>query len=996
MIEWKNKGLQLLCRAVLLGAAVATLGAFQVASAQGIDDADDEVIEEVVVTGYRASIIAAREAKRMSDSISDAIVAEDIGKSTDSNIAEALSRVTGISIQSEDGIGLTVTVRGIDPNLNMVMMNGVELGSSGDGRAVDLSAFSADMLSKIEVVKTANASHNEGSLGGTINLTTKRPLSRGKDRVTTEVEWRSTDFDGEDNFKVSLGLNKKFADDRFGIAATVVQDNQFRRSDSFSSFDWRIDSYLDPVSLQTGQTLPGRVYGVAPRASVQRIKAFQRDNTTANVVFQFQPTDTSDFYLDLTYSNLDMVTDLFQLQAKNWHANNPTADTPNPGRPIPGTAIFDEDTQTYVFGQSDRVVSFLQNRHVEEERETITATLGGSLDVGPWTMDARVSHMDLSQDLPIWHQINFQRVIGNPAPTVPSGFSCGMEIDPATNDVTPGGTQVGTPGTCGILFGTWWDINDPDSGPRLAQARVNGRTVNDEATSLFLDFSYDDTKDNDIGGVLGDFLSLFTSVEFGGKYSDRSKDRFQNDVSAATEIDAGNNVPISQYANPFPFSDPWLGGEGAPGSVTDWIVPDIAESFAFLWPSGVPGTSPNPLQTWDVSEEVVALYLMANFESGNGKLFGNIGVRHVDTVVDATGNSGITFRPPRPTYFTLLDSDCTSVQGGNCFVETPVNESKRYSQWLPSLNINYLLSDDMMLRLGLSKTMARPSFNDLRPNGNLDIRSFSESTFKGGNPLLNPLVSNNIDLSFEWYFGEANLLAAALFYKDMQDFVFTKTILRQYENPFTGEPFRDETQGLGPDGQFPFAEIQTTTAVNGAAAEIRGLELAYQHTFDDLLPWGGLGVVFNYTYTDSEADYDAREGELDPYNGYPLINTSENTYNATVFFENDRVAARLAYNWRSERLVSPAARQMSTWADATGSLDASFNIYLTDRVSLTGNAVNLTDEVPRLFQTVAFVNGNQPGVVVEGNAFDSSIYDGRTQNLNYYGRTFRLGVRVAF
>jgi TonB-dependent receptor len=686
-----------------------------------------------------------------------------------------------------------------------------------------------------------------------------------------------------------------------------------------------------------------------------------------------------------------MVTDLLQLQSKNWHANNPTAGTPNPGRPIPGTAILDEDTQTYVFSLSDRTVSFLQNRHVEEERETLTATLGGSLDVGRLNIDARLSHMDLSQDLPIWHQVNFQNRIGNPAPTVPSGFSCGMEIDPATNALTPGGTQVGTPGTCGILFGTWWPIDDPDQGPRLAQARVNGREVNDEATSAFLDFSYDLDNTN-----IGDIASTFTSVEFGVKYSDRTKDRFQNDVSAATEVAAGNQNAISNFASPFPYSDPWLGGEAGPGSVTQWIVPDIGASFDFLFPSGIPGTSPNPLQTWEVSEEVVALYVMVNFENANGKLFGNAGVRYVDTQIDAAGNSGITFRPPRPTYFTLLDSDCTSIQGQNCFVESPVNDSKSYSELLPSLNLNYVTSDDSLLRMAISRTMARPSFNDLRPNGNLDIRSFSESTFRGGNPLLNPLVSDNFDVSWEWYFGESNLLAAALFYKDMKDFVFTSTFVRQYDNPFTGEPFRDETQGLGPDGQFPFAEIVSTAAINGSAAEILGLELTYQQTFDDLLPWGGLGVLLNYTYADSEADYDDREGELDPYDAYPLLNTSEHTYNATVFFENERVAARLAYNWRSERLIAPDSRQMSTWADAIGSLDASFNINLTENVSLTGNAVNLTDEFPRQFQTVAFVNGNQPGVVVEGDALGNSLYEGRTSRLNYYGRTYRLGVRVTF
>jgi TonB-dependent receptor len=234
MKELKNRAWQLTCRAAALGSAVVLTGAFapQIAAAQ---EGDAAPMEEIIATGYRSSIIAAREAKRMSESISDSIMSEDIGKSTDENIAEALNRVTGITIQGEAGIGQTVTVRGLDPNLNLVSLNGVVLGSADDGRSVDLSAYSADMLSQIEVVKTASASQNEGSLGGAVNLTTVRPLARNWERITGEVQWRSTDFDGDDDFKASVGLSQKFADDRFGIAATIIQDNQFRRADLFDA-----------------------------------------------------------------------------------------------------------------------------------------------------------------------------------------------------------------------------------------------------------------------------------------------------------------------------------------------------------------------------------------------------------------------------------------------------------------------------------------------------------------------------------------------------------------------------------------------------------------------------------------------------------------------------------------------------------------------------------------------------------------------------------------
>jgi TonB-dependent receptor len=985
-----------LCAIALMFASPAvTLGQEATETDAQADDAEDKLVEEVVVTGFKQSIKMARDAKMGSDAISDSLMAEDIGKSTDENIAEALNRVTGITIQGADGIGQTVTVRGIDPNLNLIQLNGVTLGSADDGRAVDLSTFSADMLSQIEVVKTSSANQNEGSLGGSINLTTARPLARKTNRYTGETQWRSTDFDGEDDYKISLGLSHKFKDERWGVAATVVSDNQYRRTDTYTTFDWRIDSYVDPTSLQTGETLSGRVYGAQPRFSVQQVRGVDRENFNANVVLQFQPTDTIDLYLDVSVANLDVTTDFYQLQGKNWHANNPTAGNGgNPGRPMPGTAILDEETQTFIFSQSRRIASLNQARYTEEERDSLTMTLGGTFDLtDSLTMEARLNSMNLEQSFPVWNQVNFQGVPSN-TPNFPlSGFSCGVEVDPVSNDPTPGGTQVGTRDMCGWLFGAWWPIDNPELGPNLAQVRVPGREVEDDATSFFVDFDYKLDK------------GWLSSLEFGGKWSEQTKDRFATSVgiNASTTPGYGGVTTIAEMSKPFPFSDNWLGPEIRPGQRGTWIVPDIDLVFATLWPDGIPATQPNPIQTWDISEDVWAAYAQLNFASDNGKWSGNVGLRYVDTQIEGNGTSGYTFRSVWPTYFEIdPDTDCSSIAGSVCFVEVPVQEKNDYSELLPSVTFNYLLKDDMMLRFAASKSMARPSFNQIRPNGDVNIPSSGggfEPTFKGGNTLLNPLVSTNFDISWEWYFGDSSLLSAALFYKDLEDFVFESTQLRQFPNPIDppGGLLRDESQGLDETGQFPIANVISTIPVNGASADILGLELSYQQNFD-MLPgfWGGFGTVLNYTYTDSEADYTDAEGELDPYEGYPFLNTSEHSFNTTMFWENERSSFRLAYTWRDDYLVSPTQLQMSTWADSWESLDFSFSYQINDWLALTGAAVNLTDFSPSQFQTIAFVNANQPGVTPEGNAFSGSVYDQRTNNLQYYGRNYRLGLRVTF
>ena len=959
-------------------------------------DAEEGLLEEVVVTGFRHSIKMARDAKMGSDAISDSLMAEDIGKSTDENIAEALNRVTGITIQGADGIGQTVTVRGIDPNLNLIQLNGVTLGSADDGRAVDLSTYSADMLSQIEVLKTSNASQNEGSLGGTINLTTARPLARKENRYTGEVQWRSTNFDGGNDYKLSLGAIHKFSDERWGIAATVVSDNQYRRTDTYTTFDWRIDSYVDPTSLQTGETLPGRVYGAQPRFSVQQVRGVDRENFNANVVLQFQPTDSVDLYLDVSVANLDITTDFYQLQGKNWHANNPTAGNGgNPGRPLPGTAILDEENQTFIFSQSRRIASLNQARYTEEERDTVTATLGGIFNLSDrLTMDARLNSMQLEQSFPVWQQVNFQGVPTNTPNDPLSGFSCGVEVDLPSNDPTPGGTQVGARDMCATLYGAWWPIDNPELGPLLNQVRVPGREVKDEATSFFLDFNYNLDK------------GWLSSLEFGGKWSEQTKDRFSTSVGISAKSTPGYEdvIPIAEMSKPFPFSDNWLGPEIRPGQRGSWIVPDIDQVFAALFPDGVPPVQPNPIETWQASEDVWATYVQLNFASDDDRWSGNVGLRYVDTQVGGIGTSGYTFRSVYPTYFELdPDTDCSSIAGNVCFVEVPVEEEKSYSEFLPSFTLNYMLKDDMMLRFAATKTMARPTFNQIRPNGNVNIPSSGggfETTFKGGNTQLDPLVSNNFDISWEWYFGESGLVSAALFYKDLKNFVFESTQLRQFPNPIDppGGLLRDESQGIDEaTGQFPIADVISTIPVNGATAEILGLELSYQQNFD-MLPgfWGGFGTVLNYTYTDSEADYTDAEGEIDPYAGYPFLNTSKHSVNATAFWENDRASFRLAYTWRDGYLVSPTQLQMSTWANSRESLDFSFSFQINKWLALTGAAVNLTDFSPSQYQTIAFVNSNQPGVTPEGNAFSGSVYDQRTNNLQYYGRNYRLGLRITF
>ena len=228
--------------ASLLSAAsmMVLLSAAPAAFAQDTVVTDEE--DTVVATGIRQSLKDARDLKRDAEKIIDAIAAEDIGKSTDDNIAEALQRVTGVSINRSNGEGTTVSVRGVDANLNNITLNGVTVTTaSGDvrnndsGQAVDLSVFSSNLLSKIEVVKTPSADDDEGSLGAAIRLSTFKPLGVRKDRRILDIQGRMNDLKGDNIFedgRIGLSLSEKFAGDTIGVAVIASHEENSGRVDT--------------------------------------------------------------------------------------------------------------------------------------------------------------------------------------------------------------------------------------------------------------------------------------------------------------------------------------------------------------------------------------------------------------------------------------------------------------------------------------------------------------------------------------------------------------------------------------------------------------------------------------------------------------------------------------------------------------------------------------------------------------------------------------------
>ena len=279
---------------------------------------DMEVIE---VTGLKGSLKKSINDKRFAKNIVDTINAEDIGKSTDQNIADALGRVTGVTVVSNDGEGTQITVRGADANQNSITLNGQTLTSTDFSQAVDLSSFSADILSKLEVVKTPSADHDEGSLGATINLVTVRPLNQSENVRSVTLQGRYNDFSEKTNHKIQVALSEKFLDDTLGVAITAYDESNAYRKDQYSADNFvESQEYAQAVD-QNGNIISG-VKVIEPSVASYELHQNESNRYGASLGIQYLPGDTTEIMFDATYSKQELVRTYDAVQAKSF-ANNP-------------------------------------------------------------------------------------------------------------------------------------------------------------------------------------------------------------------------------------------------------------------------------------------------------------------------------------------------------------------------------------------------------------------------------------------------------------------------------------------------------------------------------------------------------------------------------------------------------------------------------------------------------------------------------------------------
>ncbi|MAN50399.1 MULTISPECIES: TonB-dependent receptor [unclassified Marinimicrobium] len=838
------------------------------------DESSSTLLEEVVVKGIRGSLSENLDRKREADTFIDVIVAEDIGKLPDDNLAETLQRVPGIQVEREDGEGVNVTIRGI--RNNRVEVNGRTL-LSPFGRGTNagiMNYFPSEIVGSVRTTKVLTADMTDGALGGTIDIKTRKPLDRKGFWGGASVEGTHSSLNDDQGVKLSAQASNSFANDTMGVMFGVVHEDRPITEDRFySNGDWRQGPpYSNPDNNVLDITDP---YYYQYDLRYQR-KEEDREKSAVNGSFQWKPADNLDFNADLLYAEYDYA------RSRSWAGIilDKTLDNYDPG--------------TIVVDENDARVAGTLNTKVESNHERYQGAdsfLTGGLNVawvGESGLEVFAEYAFGESETTRDQQFIQLYTYGEDGSGVPINF------DIRATDIA----SVEIP-----------DLSNPDDF--TASTFYDSRNINEASEDSFrLDATYP---------MEGFFTSIKAGLRYSsitavtaeyGKYGVSPYDNAE--VTSLTRAGLGNTaVPDADWlqnaAVTVDTSDV-LSGSGA--NVPNQIVVVDTDrigggGFGFSDAFYDAPVSRFPNMDSEVEDSILSYYARADFEAWGWT--GNFGVRYSDT--STTVNN-----------YALVGAEYE-----------PYEEEGSYQDLLPSLIAKRDLTEDLVLRLGVSESIARPDTRVLGATGRVNLieddpetpQDESEgSSASLPNPDLKPQRGTKYDASLEWYFSENSALAMALFYNSLDRQILNVT------EPGTIPGYGDQIFAI-------------RTQVNGTGGEIKGMELAFQHNFRDLPGFlGNTGTSINYTYLENTTD------EIDPRTGDPigLQGVSENSVNIQLYYEDDKLSSRLLYNWRDDyfdRLGFAGATAILNKGEP--SLDASIKYYLTDSMSMEFQAVNLLD-----------------------------------------------------
>lgn len=848
---------------------------------------DDNVLEEVVVTGYRASIRDSIDQKRFSDVVVESISAEDIGKLPDSSIAESIARLPGLAAQRLDGRASSISVRGFNEDFSTTTFNGREQVSIDDNRGVQFDLYPSEIMSAVTVYKTPTASLVNQGIAGTIDLQTVRPLDRRESVTALNISAEKNSLnnlnaDGEDTgYRGTFSYIDQFADDTVGVALALSTFESPNNEERWNAWGYPTDD--------AGNNVLG---GAKPFV---RSSNLQRD--TFMGVVQYEPTENLSITADALYIDFldEKILRGIEIPGAIWGGGFGTEFTP-------GTV----ENGFVTSGTLSNVMGVVRNDF--EQRDATLKNFGLNVELAlNESMTLEVDASTSQTERTVWSLESYSG----------TGRGTGVGVTD-TLAFTMDGQE-------GVTFNNQLNYADPalvQLGAALSWG--NGSTVPSDGQDGFINIPEVDDELNAFRVDLSkDFNEGFlTKLTFGVNYTDRTKEK-RDSGFFLTLRDYPNRTGVPAGYEVAPTSLEFLGlgnmlSYDSFGLYRDGFYTETDESL----------TSNNRLiNTWSVNEKITTAFVRADFatELAGMPLTGNVGLQYVDTDQTSVGNA---------------------VTSQNGFAVAQSREAGAdYDHTLPSLNMSLELSDTQKLRLGLARTISRSRMDRMNAgfgysfNAAFNAAGLPPFSAEGGNPELRPNEADQFDLSYEWYFSDEGYLAVAYFYKDLRAWQEQIEIVTDFSGiiPPGVEGLINNTTGV------------TRAWVDNTTGSIDGFEFTGVlpgNVISESLD--GFGLSVSASFLDSELDSAIDGGPIVvPGLSEEIVNATlfyeKNGFSA-------RASVRDREDFLGERFGISFSRQFTTvkgatiWDAQIGYDFGEAGIEALDGLAISFQAQNITDE----------------------------------------------------
>jgi iron complex outermembrane recepter protein len=876
--------------------------------------AEEENIEVIKVTGIRRSLQESQSLKMSSSSIVEAISAEDIGKLPDVSIAESLARLPGIAAQRLDGRANVISVRGMGPEFTTTTLNGREQATVNDNRSVEFDQYPSELLNRVVVYKTPDASLMAQGIGATVDMQTISPLTHGEQTVAIAARAEMNDLGAlnsgttDKGNRFSLAYIDQFADDTIGLAlgyAHMQSPNQEER--------WQAWGY---PNLDYNDANPKVLGGAKPFV---RSSELTRDGYLA--VLEYQPNDKFRSVVDLYYTDFNDEQRLRGIEIPGQWGG---------GWANSGITALESNDGLVTKGVINDAAVIVRNDVNFRDADSLSIGWNNQYSINDnWNVQADIALSKANRtDLGMESYSGTGRGNG-----VGATDTLGFTFDGQGGYDFTHGLNYADPNL--IKLGGAFSWGDP-MGPSSQDGFINKPEIEDELKSLRLsaEYLFDD------GAV--------KSVEFGVNRAERDK----------SKRDRGFYLTLKDYPNMLTVPEKYL---LSPTSLGFFGIGDMLsyDSLAFYNDGNYTETNADSVDlgrttnSWDVYEEVTTAFVKANLET---EVFG----------LPMTGNVGLQ------AVYTDQSSDGTvASKDTGTVVKTPISASDSYTEWLPSVNLGFEVAEDQMLRLAASRTLSRARMDQMNTNFNFRFTenpSAGNSNWSGGggNIKLRPWLARQYDISYENYFSDQGYFAVAVYYKDLENFVYDQSVLIDFNY-------------LVPDaGANPYGFIGQPQ--NGNGGYVRGAEASLSLDFGmfaDALD--GFGTILSGSYNESEVK-ETPQSEAKTLNGL-----SKKTFNATVYYENSGFDARISSRYRSDFLgevtaISLTRVDVNVKAETVVDAQIGYNFSESGIDALYGLSVLL--QVNNLT--------NEPFTTYFGD--DKRM----VRDLQNYGRNYMLGLNYKF